>query len=250
MKFFVISDVHSYYNEMITALNEAGFDFNNENHWLIGCGDYFDRGRQSQEVLDFLLSLPRKVLVKGNHEDLLEDLFERGYGLSHDKHNGTLQTAFDLGFEEGKHNFLVDMLRRAKDKFHLVHGQMVNFFETKNYIFVHSWIPLTTRIRKIEDKTNVVECILEDWRKATNKKWQEARWGNPFELAELGLLPDKTVVFGHWHTSWPRAKWYGQPETGENADFSIFYGNGYIGLDAMTAHSHKVNVLVIEDEFI
>ena len=32
------------------------------------------------------------------------------------------------------------------------------------------------------------------------------------------------------------------------ADFSIFYGDGYIGIDAMTSYSGKVNVLVVEDE--
>ena len=45
-KFFVISDVHGFYNEMREALDEAGFDPNNENHLLISCGDNWDRGPQ------------------------------------------------------------------------------------------------------------------------------------------------------------------------------------------------------------
>ena len=32
MKYFVISDVHGFYNEMKNALDEAGFEPNNENH--------------------------------------------------------------------------------------------------------------------------------------------------------------------------------------------------------------------------
>ena len=31
-------------------------------------------------------------------------------------------------------------------------------------------------------------------------------------MAARGLLPDKTVVFGHWHTSWPRYKYNNEPE--------------------------------------
>ena len=57
-------------------------------------------------------------------------------------------------------------------------------------------------------------------------------------------------MFGHFHTSWPRHNYEGKPEFGEGADFNIYYGNGYIALDAMTAYSGKVNCLVIEDDFL
>lgn len=38
-KFFVVSDVHGFYDEMIEALNKAGFDKNNKDHVFISCGD-------------------------------------------------------------------------------------------------------------------------------------------------------------------------------------------------------------------
>lgn len=43
-KLFCISDVHGFYNEMREALDNAGFDPNNEEHWLISLGDIWDRG--------------------------------------------------------------------------------------------------------------------------------------------------------------------------------------------------------------
>ena len=113
----------------------------------------------------------------------------------------------------------------------------------EKYIFVHSWIPIS------EEKFGI-KSFIEDWRNATEEQWKDVRWGNPFELAEGVLKPDKTVVFGHWHTTWPRACWEGKAEFGAGADFSTYYGKGYIGLDAMTAHSGKVNVLVVDDEFL
>ena len=36
-------------------------------------------------------------------------------------------------------------------------------------------------------------------------------------------------------------------EFGEDADFTPYYGNGIIALDACTARSKMVNVIVVED---
>lgn len=231
-KLFCISDVHGFYDEMIVALNEAGFDPNNEEHWLISCGDNWDRGGQPLEVLRYLRSLPRVILIRGNHETLFEECCERGYPQMHDHSNGTYATICELGGAgEGRSFDICCMIAQAKTENFL--NKMVNYFETKNYIFVHSFVP---------------EC--PDWRNASDQEWNDAQWGNPFDLAESGLLPDKTLVFGHWHTSWPRAKYDGQPEWGDGADFSIYYGDGYIGIDGCTAYTRKVNVLVLEDEFL
>lgn len=73
MKYFVISDIHSFCDEMITALKSAGFEENNPEHTLISCGDLLDRGDKSIETLRYINALPRKILIRGNHEDLLED---------------------------------------------------------------------------------------------------------------------------------------------------------------------------------
>lgn len=250
VKFFVISDMHSYYDPMIKALNEAGFDKNNADHTLIVCGDAFDRGSQSFEVLEYINSLEQKVLVKGNHDDMLVELLERKIPNIVDDRNGTLGTVYQLGFESSLTVFS-DFCDIAYKKYKPFYDSMVNYFETKNYIFVHSWIPL---IRMDNLPKYYVHdrkwAFNDDWRNATEDMWDDARWGNPYELAAMGLKPDKTVVFGHWHTSWPRARYEGKEEFGSDADFSIYYGDGYIGIDACTAASGKVNVLVIEDEFL
>ena len=242
MKFFVIADMHSYYDPMIEALREAGFDKNNTQHTLVVCGDAFDRGMHAVEMFEYLDSLERKVLIKGNHDDMLMELMERGYPYSFDKHNGTESTVYQLGFDPSIISF-ADHCKLAYNRFKPLYDQMVDYFETEKYIFVHSWIPIS------EEKFGI-KSFIEDWRNATEEQWKDARWGNPFELAEGVLKPDKTVIFGHWHTTWPRACWEGKAEFGAEADFSTYYGKGYIGLDAMTAHSGKVNVLVVDDEFL
>ena len=92
--YFVVSDVHSFYTPMKRALDEAGYDKDNENHILISLGDIFDRGDESLKMLHFFKSLPkeRRILVRGNHELLLADCYRRGSFCSHDESNGTART--------------------------------------------------------------------------------------------------------------------------------------------------------------
>ena len=75
-KFFVCSDIHSYLTPLKRALNEVGFDPDNTDHWLVVCGDTFDRGDESYELLKYLMRLERKILSyntpQGGHRDYLE----------------------------------------------------------------------------------------------------------------------------------------------------------------------------------
>lgn len=250
MKLFVISDVHGFYDEMIAALNEADFDKENPEHWLIGCGDYIDRGPKPKEIIDYLMNLPRKYLVRGNHEDLLEEMCERERPFHHDLHNGTLQTVLRLG-EPDEYATVPGFCRSTLTNTQAFREILLDYFETKNYIFVHSWIPLIREVIPNKHEGQVYQRrVNPDWRKSPMSEWLEARWENPYEYAHQGLLPDKTIVFGHRNTSWPRAKYEGQQEYGPTADFSPYYGEGYIGIDACTATTGKVNVLVLEDEFM
>jgi serine/threonine protein phosphatase 1 len=240
---FVFSDCHGFFNELKDALDEAGFDPNNEEHFCIGLGDYLDRGRQPQEVIDYLMSLERCLLVKGNHTSLLMDCLDRQFPYKTDWHNGTAQTILDLAPHAKTFG---EACAVAYEKVKPLVDKMVDYVESRNYIFVHSFVPLKsldglpmyyTRNRKFE--------IDPDWRHAHASAWEEARWGNPFQLAKQGFLPDKTLVFGHWSTYDQRSRDY------EGDDlFDPIYGDGYIGIDGTTALSGQVNVLVIEDEFM
>ena len=71
MKYFVVSDVHGQFNQMIIALADAGFEARNENHTLITLGDMFDRGPKSKEIYHYLISLERVITIFGNHDMFL-----------------------------------------------------------------------------------------------------------------------------------------------------------------------------------
>lgn len=238
-KFFVVSDIHGFFDEFKNALDNAGFDPDNNDHWLICCGDYFDRGPKPEELMNFLMKLPRVVLIRGNHEDLLVECCARGNFLSHDVHNKTVDTIRQLG---GDNLFFYEDCGNTLNRVEPFFNRMVNYFETKNYIFVHGWIPLN------ED----YKCSYNpNWRDSNDVEWEQARWTNGIDAGFNVLIePNKTIVCGHWHCSYAHAIANHINDKNHIADFSPFYGDGFIAIDACTAYSGQVNVIVIEDDFL
>lgn len=154
MKYYVVSDTHSFYTETIQALTKKGFFTDTQPHKLIICGDMFDRGGESKEMQDFILDLLKKdevILIRGNHEDLFLELtehankwFDKDIFYTHHARNGTIRTVMDLtGVDE------TDLLNPEKMSaliketpyYKTIIPKMVDYFETSKYIFVHGWIP-------------------------------------------------------------------------------------------------------------
>lgn len=250
-KFFVVSDIHSFYTLFKEALDKAGFDETNEDHWLISCGDAFDRGEESERVLNYLMSLKRKVLVKGNHDILLKDCCNRGFAYTNDHYNGTINTIFQLGKIDSIGDFTLGC-QRTMEKLTDYYKTLVNYFETEKYIFVHSWIPVkleyTDKMPYISKKS-----YMKDWRNGNDVEWEESMWYNPFMMWQGGLnKTSKTIVFGHWHCSAGHSleSKGAFSEFNEDAVWEPFVKDDIISIDACTAHSNKVNVVVLEDNFI
>lgn len=238
-KLFVASDIHGYFNQWQAALRGAGWEEDNESHILVVLGDLLDRGPQPLECLKFANSLPtsRKILVRGNHEDLMEEAITRREFRLHDWQNGTVTTAFAL--TRGKNEIdVLDAMRRHKE-YNTYISSLVDYYENDTYVLCHGWIPCG-----------------EDWREGD---WKAARWTNGMDAWAQGIrVPGKTVVCGHWHTSWGHhhlhhdsPEWDNKFSTNpahRKANFSPFADDGILALDACTAASGKVNVVVLEEE--
>lgn len=250
-KYFVVSDIHSYFDEMIAALNEAGWDPTNPNHYIICCGDVFDRGAKPKEVMKFFLTTDRVILIRGNHEDLLEDAALRGYFMNHDFINGTYDTCLRLSGD----SFATDSeaLDRAFRCTRNLFDRMKNYYETEHYIFVHGWIPCRNDKLPFHWINNRKWEYFPDWRKAPQDMWEDARWVNGMYAANRGIIePNKTIVCGHWHCSYGHAiasvgRLVEFDKGDKKADFSPYYGKGIIAIDACTVLTKKVNCIVIED---
>lgn len=153
MKYYVVSDVHSFYSEMISALTEKGFFEEKEPHKLIVCGDLFDRGEESLAMQKFITDLIKKdevILIRGNHEDLMLELidnadyvFGKGIEYTHHWSNGTVKTVTDLTGMDVFTDDSRDIVNKlcvtpyVKD----IIPKTVDYYETEHYIFVHGWIP-------------------------------------------------------------------------------------------------------------
>ena len=144
-KIFVVSDVHGHCSLLKEALMKAGFDKDNQEHLLVCCGDYFDRGSENVDVLKFFERLKHKVLLRGNHEDMLLKIFETGKIMPHNYINGTMQTLSDFfgRYFVDPSNDTVDFSgqTRTVDRLCEFIDETVNYFETDKYVFVHGWLP-------------------------------------------------------------------------------------------------------------
>lgn len=254
MKYFCVSDIHGYFDQLIDALNKAGFDRENPEHTLVSCGDHFDRGPQPEEVMDYLMSLPRKVLLRGNHEDLLVNCCKRGFAFNSDRLNGTVATIDDLAtefikrFPNNDYNPTNTKYQFALQIAEPFLTELRDYYETECHVFVHAWIPvLESSDVPIRRKQDIHVFGHPDWRNASKEDWDRARWLNPFMMAKRRLYADKTIVCGHWHCSLGWANSEGRSEFGNDACFDIYDGEHFIAIDACTAYTGTVNVLVIED---
>lgn len=234
-RIFVVSDVHGHYTLLKEALDRAGFDKDNENHLLVALGDFFDRGSENKAVLTFFERLSRKVLLRGNHEDLLLKLLQTGKILPHNYINGTMRTLEDFF---GKYSIdpvddTIDFSghTRTVDRLCEFIDETVDYFETERYVFVHGWLPSAAQQYQTAGSA--------DWEAARWVKWTERYDGTP-------PLAEKTVVCGHMPTLY--AAPFDPTRPKDCAD--IFYGNGLIAVDAGTYDTRQVNVLVLEDRLL
>lgn len=257
-KYFIAGDIHSFWTEWQTALLKKGFDEDNPDHIIIICGDLWDRGDDSLYCYQFvakMLERNRCIYIRGNHEDLLQEcLKELDKGIqprTHHWSNGTIKTLshfmncspYDVMFNYSNSEF-----RKVKDLLNdFIDTNCLDYYELGPYIFVHSWIPVGCEDDYPKYYTHERRFYpLTDWK---HGDWDEARWGCPFDLYQAGLgLENRIIVCGHWHTSYAFHK--DDPtisEWGSDARFDIYKKPGIIGLDGCVTHTHKVNILVIEE---
>ena len=173
---------------------------------------------------------------------------------SYDHSNGTVETLNDL--TNNKYNEWIDLI---KDEFlnsiaeWFLSDDWIEYYETPHYIFTHAFIPLNVRNAIHMYYAQPYDLSFkENWRDSTPKEFQNATWGCPWKLARDGLnKTGKTIVCGHWHTSdffnnlkhlKIRYNWF--------SDNPLFISKKYklIGLDACTAATHKINVLVLNED--
>lgn len=240
MKYFIVSDVHGHYTELKNELDKKGFD--EELDTLVVCGDLLDRGNENVKCLQYVNSLPNKILIKGNHEYNLEKcLFSHRFDYA-DKHNGTVDT-------------ILEIAKYVSGRKHL------NAYDTEIFMYANQYLELTQYMNSLVDyfefkdkNGNTIVCchgwLPENYKDKDCKDFEEYSWINGMAYWKNGhSFKDKTIICGHWHCSFGNSKYHGKgSEFGEDACFEPFRDLGIIALDACTTLTKKVNVIVIEGE--
>lgn len=255
-KIFAISDIHNNYNAMRKGLESAGYDETNPFHLLVVLGDMFDRKPGDAvaiyEYLKRLTDEGKAIVIRGNHESMLQSYLD-GSSISSFNyiHNGTDETMADFWhrtapFEswcalEGNcpltGETFAKWLKIARKDINKEYPELLPwikslpyYYETDNYIFTHGMID--------------GQCF--DWHNP-NISWYECTWAKPEDFNNSIVNTDKKVVVGHINCGLLRSL-YGYDEN-DNSIFERPDGK-VIGLDTCTVLTHKVNVLVLEDEII
>jgi 3',5'-cyclic AMP phosphodiesterase CpdA len=219
MRYIFISDIHGEYDKMIKALDGVSFDKDTDT--IIMLGDAFDRGPKSKEILEYLLGLPHRILVEGNHEQRLYELLMKiGYDPNEcDVSNGVLETL--KSFSDGKlkseypmnsteevmsclgdyvriklladnlHDFMTDPdYENVRNELRQYFNELVWGVEFDDLVGVHAWTPLI-----MEDK-HVTDTKLYDY------DWNEATWENTLEciVSEAPRFNNKPYIVGHFHS--------------------------------------------------
>lgn len=267
MKLFVLSDIHSYFEPMMRALEANGFNRADKSHIVVICGDLFDRGPDAVKCFQFVQEMHKEhrlIYICGNHEDLLFDCVNEaagGNGVSgHHITNGTLDTVAQftelnrvdlINGWANQRKVITDMMPVLE----FIGENTVDCAEVGDYIFVHGWIPVLVKDNlPMHYMQNRVFAFDPNWRDAPVEAWYQARWLNGMDMCrKYGRVPDKTVVVGHWHCSWgwshinqERKEWPQKNREDWRQSFEPFRGDGIIAIDSAVAYTEFCNCLVLD----
>lgn len=141
MRYFITSDIHGHYTELKKELDKQGF--NEQLDTLVICGDLLDRGKENVKCLQYVNSLPNKVLIKGNHEYNLEKCL-REYRFDYaDKHNGTVDT-------------ILEIAKYVSGRKHL------NIYDQEIYHYANQYLELSQYLNSLQDYFEFTDKSLFD----------------------------------------------------------------------------------------
>ena len=264
-KIFCISDIHGCYKEMIDSLKEAGYNESDTNRLLLVLGDYFDRGRDSVAIYQYIKKLSddgKAIVLKGNHDNMLVD-YLNGKDISPFNYmrNGTNETiadflgrtapfeswcAIDKGIDNPTVGDFSNFIKDARDEINQEYPELLEwletrpyYYETKNYIFTHG----------------AIDTKVDDWHsphcyRYRYTDWEALTWDDGSFFGSEINNTDKTVVIGHFGTYHLRQMYDLPIEKGKEFDILEREDGRVIAIDATTNLSKKVNVLVLEDELL
>lgn len=234
MRYFVISDIHGYYDVLLESLQKAGYTSENPNHHLLVLGDLFDRGKQSDQVLAYLYALHQSrkaTILLGNHDAFLLDFLEGRY----------TKVAFNIMY-----NGFGETLMSLSQLYTLSDLDSIHRAITTRYPYLLEWLQELPYYVELDDYIFVhggIDGGMLDWKTMMTR--HDFVWSREIHLP---LVPGKIVVAGHHRVATIRKStinyellFLHNPEY-----FDILYADGKILIDRFVEISQQLNVLILD----
>lgn len=231
-KYFISSDIHGQYLAIMKNLELNRFDMENPDHIFVSLGDHFDRGPQSDKVLELCLNLYEKgrfMGIRGNHDDMLIEYLSMPFMSEFNIiSNGLGFTINQLAKTVYKYpSLLVDLsdeiipkIKKNYPKLQEFLGSLVDKIEFGDYFLTHAGLT-----------------------KSLDGSWYVNNWAKTPEFVKNFKNTDKTYIFGHWGAALLNDE-FGYKPTKYN---QIFFHENFIGIDSFSNISGEVNVLVLDE---
>lgn len=139
---YVVGDIQGCYVEFRELLGNAGFREGKDALWLVG--DLVNRGPDNVATMRYIMSLPRSVVVLGNH-DLHFVAVARGH-----QRAGRADTLADL-LDAPDLDDMVD---------YLVHCPLMHVDEARRYVMAHAGLPPIWTVQDARRHASEVESVL------------------------------------------------------------------------------------------
>lgn len=172
---YIIGDIHGCLDKLYDLYERHLKRRLTKEDTLVFIGDYIDRGRQSMEVVDFLLALSRihnAVFLRGNHESMFLRYLEAGDNRDMYFYNGGDRTVQSYSRETGRLEVPPSHLGFFRS--------LLPYYEGGNFIAVHAG--LNPRINGMERQSEEDMTWIREQFFLSGKRWE------------------KTVIFGHTPT--------------------------------------------------
>ena len=259
MKYFVFSDIHGCYNELMNSLKLSGYDENNNDHKLLFLGDAFDKNKDDYNMYLFLknnIKNNKLIWVLGNHDMYLLNVLENKQ-INTFCYNTVLNIAKGLNSSlESIDDCINELINDGL--LSLLKEDTKYYFETKEYVLTHAFIPFNKKELKYDS----------NWKNASTKEWNSAlsnMKGFKLAIKDKVLVPNKTLVLGHIGAYYGNLTKY-HPELEIDSKqfkalggkiirnainntkyFKTFYGEQVIGIDSRCFETGFVNIFVFEE---
>jgi len=130
-RLFAIGDIHGCFDALKNLIEHKIILSKNDK--LILLGDYIDRGIQSKEVVDYIITLIEKgydiIPLMGNHESILLEVLENEEYLSKWIRNGGTETMNSFG---------ITSLKQLNNRYVLFFKVLKLYYSIDNFLFVHA----------------------------------------------------------------------------------------------------------------